>query len=197
MKLFEIQDKILKSGLTVFTRFEFKRLLNVSEISAQKLLERYAKRGILIRLKGGLYCLKIKEPSSYLIANKLYEPSYVSFETALSYYNMAPEIVYAYTSATTRTTRQFNSSGQNFIYHKIKKEAFTGYKLAVIGGEKVRFAEPEKALADYLYYVFLKKKSLNDRLNVKGIINKKLFLYVSLFDKKGFLEWVKNVNRTT
>ncbi|OGC07956.1 hypothetical protein A2230_02550 [candidate division WOR-1 bacterium RIFOXYA2_FULL_36_21] len=197
MKLIEIQAKVLESGFLVFSKVEFKRLLGISKIAAQKLLERYTKKGLFVRLKGGLYALKNKMPSSYFIANKLYEPSYISFETALSYYNIIPEIVYSHTSVTTRTTRSFVVNGQNFIYHKIKRNAFTGYKLIKVGDEKIQIAEKEKALADYFYYIFLKKKTMNDRLNIKNINKKKLFSYVSLFGKQPFLEWIKNVIRTT
>lgn len=197
VKLIEIQQKLTESGLRIFSKLEFKRLLGASEVSAQKLLERYTKKGVLVRLKGGLYALKLNYPSGHLIANKLYKPSYISFETALSYYNMIPEAVYSLTSATMRTTREFSVGDQVFVYHKIKKMAFTGYKLIKIGEEGVLFAEREKALADYLYYVFLKKKGLNERLRTKGINYKRLLSYISLFERPKFLEWVKNVIRTT
>jgi len=192
MKLIELQEKLIKSKLKVFSKLEFKRLLGTSSIAAQKLLERYTQKGILIRLKGGLYALKLNCPSGYLISNKLYSPSYISFETALSYYNIIPETVYSLTSATTKSTREFETQNQVFVYHKIKKEAFTGYKLIDVGNEKILFAEKEKALADYLYYVCLKKKSLNNRLRTKGINKKRLLFYISLFKRPGFKEWVKN-----
>lgn len=185
------------SGLKVFSRLDLRRLLLVSQSAAQQLLERYAKKGVLVRIKGGLYALKQNLPSSYQIANKLYAPSYISFETALSYHNLIPETVYSITSATTKTTRTFNAEGQIFKYHRIKKQAFTGYGLVNLAGEKILLAEPEKALADYLYYVFLKKKSLNERLRPKNIKRERLFFYASLFEIPNFLQWVKNVIRTT
>jgi len=152
---------------------------------------------VLVRLKGGLYALKLNYPSGYLIANKLYEPSYISFETALSYHNLIPETVYSFTSATTKTTRTFSVKNQQFKYHRIKKKAFTGYKLTNVAGENVLLAEKEKALADYLYYAFLKKKSLNERLRLKGVKRDTLLSYISLFEMPNFMKWVKNVIRTT
>ncbi|MBU0687703.1 MAG: hypothetical protein KKB81_07690 [Candidatus Margulisbacteria bacterium] len=197
MKLIEVQQKLNQSGLKVFSKLEFRRLLGISKIAAQKLLERYTKRGVLVRLKGGLYVLKTSCPSLFLIANRLYEPSYVSFETALSFYRLIPETVYTLTSATTKVTREFVAVKNRFKYHKIKKKAFTGYRLTEIESEMVLFAEKEKALADYLYFVFLKKKKLNDRLQLKGISWPRLNFFLSLFDKPGLKQWVKNAFRKT
>ena len=191
MKLIEMQKKLLQSGLKIFSTLEFKRLMGVSRSSAQQLLERYTKSGVLARLKGGLYAIITNYPSNYLIANKLYEPSYISFEKALSYYNLIPEAVYSITSATTRTTREFTAGQQHFIYHKLKKPAFTGYALTAISGENALFAEKEKALADYLYLIFLGKKKLNERLKTRGINTAKLISFASLFGRPKYLEWIR------
>jgi len=196
MKLIEIQNKLKSANLKLFSSFEFRRLMDISRISAKKLLERYVKKGVLIRFRRSLYALTSNCPSSYLIANNLYKPSYISFETALSFYNMIPEVVHTYTSATTRITRQFEVEKQVFSYHKIKKPAFTGYKLLKIENEKVLFAEKEKALADYLYFVFLKRKAWNDRLNIKGIDRKKFDQYVVLFQNDQYTRWARNAIRT-
>ena len=58
------------------------------------------KKGDLIRLKKGSYVVSPKihnqSISNELIANHLYGPSYVSFESALSFYKLIPERVYPY-----------------------------------------------------------------------------------------------------
>ena len=183
--------------MRIFSKLEFRRLMGITRVSAQKLLERYTKKGVFVRLKGGLYAMSTNYPSGYLIANKLCEPSYISFETALSYHNLIPEAVYSFTSATTKITRTFSVKNQLFRYHRIKKKAFTGYKLTNVAGDNVLLAEKEKALADYFYYVFLRKKSLNERLRFKGVKRNKLLSYVSIFGMPNFVKWVKNVIRTT
>lgn len=197
MKLIEIQNKLKGNHLKVFSGLEFRRLLGTSPIAAQKLLERYTQKGVLTRLKGGLYALDLNFPSGYLMANKLYKPSYISFETALSYYHLIPETVYSFTSVTTKKTREYGVKDMVFSYHKIMKKAFTGYQLIKLNGENILFAEKEKALADYLYYVFLHKKELNDRLKLKNINRKKLISFVSLFGKQKFIKWVKSDIRKT
>lgn len=49
---------------------------------------------------------------------------------------------------------------------------------------------PEKALCDYLFLVFLKKRSLNERIAWKKVDRKKLLQHACLFKPKTFLSWV-------
>jgi len=57
----------------------------------------------------------------------------------------------------------------------------------------VLLAEPEKALADYLYFVDLKKISLNDRLNLKGVHKGKLWKFIQLFKRKSLLKKITEI----
>jgi len=193
MKLIELEEKL--SQLKCFTPLDIKRYANLTDGSVRKIIWRYTKKGIFVRLRNNLYMFKNKKVSMWIIANKVYAPSYISFETALSYYGVIPETVYAITSATTRITRNFSVLNTELIYRKIKKEAFTGYKPLNIDDEIVYVAELEKALADYLYFVYLKKLSLNERLKTKDINKKKFFEYIKTFNNKLFMNWVKNVIR--
>jgi len=87
----------------------------------------------------------------YLVANRIYSPSYVSFEAALSYYRLIPEGVYTITSATSLKTHQFNTSTGTFSYRHLKPELMFGYTLIQSSGCPVKMAHPEKLLLDYLY----------------------------------------------
>ena len=177
----------------VFTPREFRLVFNVSEKSASMFILNNVKSGLFLKLRNKLYLLKDSRPSHYYIANKMYEPSYVSLETALSYYGIIPETVYAITSITPKKTREYTTPIGSFMYQRIKKKAYTGYGLKEIDGWKAFVAEPEKALADHLYFVDLKKKMLNDRLNLKNIDKSKLEAFVKLFDRPGILELVKHI----
>jgi hypothetical protein len=57
----------------------------------------------------------------------------------------------------------------------------------------VFIGEPEKALADYLYFVNLKKKTLNERLNVRKLKKKAVMEYVRLFGRKNLIKLVKEI----
>lgn len=194
MKLIEIQKKLLESGLKIFSKLEFMRLIDASQVSSQKLLERYTQKGVFVRLKGGVYALKMNFPSGYLIANRLYQPSYISFDTALSYHGIIPETIYSSTSATTKITREFGVAGVAYDYHRIKKEVYTGYKPIKYHDTVILIAEPEKALADYLYFVDIKKREMHyERMDLRKINRKKLIKYIKLFGRPRMLDLMDKI----
>ncbi len=128
---------------------------NESSANLKKELYRWRSKGLIVRLKKGLYELAFPQDMAIpdmVIANKLYEPSYVSLETALSYYSIIPEVAMAVTSITTKPTRRFKNKHGLFLYHTVKYASFTGYYLEKMSGFEVMLAEPEKAAADYLYF---------------------------------------------
>ncbi|MEW6042402.1 MAG: hypothetical protein AB1633_12865, partial [Elusimicrobiota bacterium] len=97
--------------------------------------------------------------------------------------------------ATSKTTRDIETLGNRFLYRKIKRNAFTGYKPFTLEEETVFAAEPEKALVDYLYFVFLKKTELNDRLKVKKVNKRNFVKYLKLFKNASFTRWSQDVIR--
>ena len=96
----------------------------------------------------------MNEETLFLIANELLSPSYISLETALSWYGVIPEGVYTITSVSTIRVIDYNTDISNFSYRKIKANAFFGDNLVEIQGleRKYRIASIEKAIVDYLYY---------------------------------------------
>ena len=86
-----------------------------------------------------------------VIANVLYEPSYLSLEYALNLYGTIPEAVADVTSVTTRKTMRFTNELGIFIYQKIKPQAFRGFKKMGEGRNSFFIAEVEKAVVDFLY----------------------------------------------
>jgi hypothetical protein len=80
------------------------------------------------------------------------------------------------------------------LYHKIKKDAYRGYKAMKYLGNTVLIAEPEKALADYLYFVVLKKRGLHyERLNLNKIKKANLLAYIKLFKQPEMIKLVKRI----
>lgn len=189
----EVEERLKSLKLLVFTPSEFKDVFKVSKNTAQTFIKRNLKSGLFLKLRNNFYMLKDSHPSLYLIANRLYQPSYISLEKALSYYGIIPETVYAITSVTAKSTKEFETPGVLFTYQRIKQEAFTGYQAKRLEGTVVLLAEAEKALADYLYFVDLKKSELNDRLELKDVNKTKLIKYARLFKRPGLLKLIEKV----
>lgn len=118
-------------------------------------LKRWEKRGLLIRLRKGFYLFHENDrafnPDISYIANRLYEPSYVSLEYALSFYSLIPERVVVVTSITTRKTMEFKNALGNFTYQHIQPKTFRGFQRVGEGSFPFLMAEPEKAVVDFLY----------------------------------------------
>ncbi len=188
-----VQGIIRRCGLRIFSPLELQRALGVSAVAARFLVHRYAKRGLFLKLRKGLYCLADQPPSELALANRLYEPSYLSFEFALSYHHLIPESLYVVTSATSRPTRALTALGKTFQYHRLKRTAFTGYEPVKVGPETILVATPEKALVDTLYFVDLKKKTLPERLNLRNLNWKRAQIHAKLFKRPSLLGLLRSL----
>ena len=156
----------------------------------KKSLFRWKKKGWIAGLRRGLYELTfpsdLKLPDLYL-ANKIYAPSYVSLETALSNYGIIPEVAMAVTSVTSKPTRRFKNQHGLFIYRTIQPQAFCGYQIEKHNGHDVLIAEPEKALVDYLYLNTCRNTKFDaaaqrlDRKKIKKMNPKKIQTYAALY----------------
>ena len=119
-------------------------------------IERWRKQGLVLQLRRGLYMFgkaerKI-EPSRLYLAGQIYQPSYVSLEYALSRYGLIPERVADVTSVTTRKTARFANDFGTFTYQTVKPAAFRGFIAQKDeSGLSYFIAEPEKAVADFVY----------------------------------------------
>lgn len=182
MRSINIQTQLIAKQLFIFNPKEFENLFHTSGRTTMHYLETGIEEGLFLRLKRGLYALKTHLPAEELIANRLYRPSYLSFEYALAFYGMIPEMVYQVTSATTKATQSFDINDTTFKYLLIKQEAYTGYYLHKQADKSFLIAEPEKALVDFLYFVTLHHKSANDRLTVDNINVAKAANYARLFN---------------
>lgn len=174
-----------------------KKIIETSDIyllfpdfDSRRLCE-WQEKGYITKIINGFYLftdVEIDESVLMRIANVIYSHSYISFETALSYYGLIPEAVYQITSATTRKTKVFNTLQGSFGYRSISKNLFWGYTVNPENGFII--ATPEKAILDYLY--LRKQFNENDlfewRLNVdeyKKIVNgQTVEKYLRIFNNK-------------
>ena len=192
LKPIYVQQSLQSKGVRLFSPTDFRRVFGVSLRATQEFIKDHRK-DLFLKVRNGLYALRLEPPPEEAVANRLYAPSYVSFEYALARHGIIPESVYAVTSATTRLTREFNVDNRSFIYSRIKKQAYRGYRTEKIDGMTVFIAEPEKALADYLYFVDLKKKTLNERLDIRKLRKKAVLEYARLFGRKSLVKLARKI----
>jgi len=176
----QVRQQLKRHNLEVFTTQEFINIFRMSRSVASVKLTRYKQAGYLVSPRRSIYYLAGEVEDKYKIANKVYSPSYISLDSALSKYDLIPETVYTITSVTTKATREFTDEQTIYRYYRIKKEAFIGYRKE---GDTL-LADPEKAVVDYLYFVSLGERQSNDRLDVTKIDKNKIFFYANFFKNK-------------
>jgi predicted transcriptional regulator of viral defense system len=184
VNLHRLEDYFLSQNQPIFTISDVVFGFAMNKRSASVFLFNNVKKGAIIRLKAGLFSLPHHMPHEFVIANRLYMPSYISLDTALSFHGLIPETVYRITSITSKATKEFEVGHLIYSYNKIKREAFYGYELYNLEKGRVYIAKPEKAIADFLYFVYLGKRVYNDRLDWRNVDFKKVEDYLKLFLKK-------------
>ena len=116
------------------------------------------KSGWLISLKNGLYVpgpsSKVPRPELMLIANHLWGPSYVSMETALSYWGLIPERVYETASVTVKRSRLFKTELGRFSYRNSPLPYYSlGIRTIELSPRQaVMIGTPEKAICDKIIF---------------------------------------------
>lgn len=115
-------------------------------------LVEWQQKGYLLKVRRGYYCFAERKGQQFLYfaANKIYSPSYISLESALTYYSLIPEAVFMTTSVTTQNTASYDTAIGNFEYRHIKPALFFGYRL-LQKEFTIKIAEPEKVILDYFY----------------------------------------------
>jgi predicted transcriptional regulator of viral defense system len=149
MVTLEIIKTIQGAGLKLFTLADLKRLLNIeSDNTAYKLAGRLTKRGVLGKIRKGMYFFIFSRPSDFEIANFLYSPSYISLESALNFHGLLPQFPYIITSVTPRKTTRVEALGKEFEYVHFSPKYFFGFGKT----DQFLIACPEKALVDEVYF---------------------------------------------
>lgn len=198
-----MQYHILKGRLKDFIIFSIFDIRKIETNFHRRQLSSWQDKGYIKKLRRGYYIftdIVLTEEVLFLIANKLYTPSYVSLESALSYYGLIPEGVYSITSVSGKKTSNFNTSLAEFTYKKISPRLLFGYNLKKQGNQSFKIAEIEKAVLDYLY---LNPQIVQDsnfyewRFNSQEFLLradiKKLYKYVEEFKNKSLLERLKRL----
>jgi predicted transcriptional regulator of viral defense system len=137
----------------IFTTREVAAMRASSISAASQALQRLAVAGSIVRVTRGVWCrpsdprFSVNALVPFLAGS---HPAYISFFSALRLHGMIeqiPQVVYAATTAHTRTVR---TQVGTFSFHQLSTDFFGGYDWY---GDRDSFliASPEKAILDCLY----------------------------------------------
>ncbi len=149
----QIRDIIRKMSDQVLTRQLVLSMLTKYRNQNDK-IHGLISEGVLLPIRRGLYIagpeIEGSRPEPALIANHILGPSYVTGDTALSFYGLIPERVYAITSATTRLSTQYQTDAGLFIYKHLPLPyyCFGITSQALTEKQYALMASPQKAVLD-------------------------------------------------
>lgn len=169
MKLASIIHKNVNSDI-IPLEFLHSTLKDKSLDARKALIKRACQKGELIRVKNELYVLgddyRKYGINNFTIANLMVMPSYVSLESALSYYNLIPEAVYTTTSVTTRLTHEHQTPLGQFSFSHLKDNYFNhGFYQVKLAFNSFLIATPLKALIDFLVVHNKKYETVEEIVN--------------------------------
>jgi predicted transcriptional regulator of viral defense system len=172
---------------------DLERILNMPVDSLRGQLTRWCKKGVMIRIAKGIYAPYGTEIDVLKIANQMYYPSYLSFESVLSKYGILSQVPYTLTFATPKRTRKMILNETEVEFTKLSDKYFFGYTFE----NGINIARPEKALVDCLYLVSKGKRVLNiDELYLKNVDKERLIELAKVFPENT-RKLVRGVVKTT
>lgn len=173
-------EKLKSCKKSFFTLNDLVKIFNIKENSLKVSLNRWVKNGKIARLRKNIYVLPDKISNTKKIAADLYQPCYLSFESALNEYGILSQIPYTSTFATTNRSKKIVLDGQEIEFRQIKKELFFGYELK----SDLFVAKPEKALADQLYFISRGLAAANFKeLDLSKMPRKKFLSIIKLYPR--------------
>ncbi|MBQ6517884.1 MAG: hypothetical protein IJI14_04135 [Anaerolineaceae bacterium] len=144
-------------------------------------INRLVREKKLTNVRHGLYETDAQTPGICL-AMQIYGPSYLSFDFALAYYDLIPEAVTRFTSATFRKhkSKEYTTPFGIYSYRDVPDRAYPwGLVLNTQNTYPYLIASPEKAICDKLYTI----SPLHNRKEMTTLLFDDLRIDPTLFRK--------------
>ncbi|MHC4887017.1 MAG: type IV toxin-antitoxin system AbiEi family antitoxin domain-containing protein [Planctomycetota bacterium] len=144
------------AAMPIFTTYDAVNWLGRGRNSVAGVLKREVAAKRLTRLRRGLYALPSvsgEAIDSLAISQHIYGPSYISMESALSWYSLIPEAVYTVSAVCQRRSNHFSTPLGEFSFQCVPQNIlYSGVRQATArDGMTFFIATPLKALCDLLY----------------------------------------------
>ncbi|MAG45036.1 hypothetical protein CL633_04080 [bacterium] len=210
MKKIEAIQVLQKSNKKIFTLPDLRKLLNIeNDNTAYKQAEGLIKSNILKRAIKGVYYLVMDSPSDFELANFIYQPSYISLESALNYYGILIQSSQQITSITSKSAKNIEVDNKEFTYAHLDQKYFSNYKQSLSKDKQSLksslrsdykkvdsfiIATPEKALIDTMFFTSIGRSHLNlDELILDSINKTKFQEIASKISNRAFKNYLKLV----
>ncbi len=155
------------SPKTVFSSRELRNLWEMDKDWFKTTVKRMVDNGVLERLSRGYYLFG-SDLNPFELANLITTPSYVSFNSALRYFDINFQSSNTIFS-TASISYERNIAGYIFKYHKIKDEILFNDK-GIKTDSGVTLALPERAILDSFYHNFPLNIDRSEKINKKYLI---------------------------
>jgi predicted transcriptional regulator of viral defense system len=146
-----------------FSHIHVAETLSILPESAKVLCSRYVKNGLMVRIKKDIYVLaekfeNLRFDEQLRLANIIQVPSYISLNTALSYYGITTQIQQNYIESISlkRSDHRLVNSYE-FTFRKIAHPLYKDF----VKQDFVFIATPEKAMADAIYFVSMGRYAID------------------------------------
>ena len=176
-------ESLLRIDKPFFSQYDVAHAIGIELSSAAVLCSRYVKKGLLTRLKRGLYSkteslAHLGQIDLFRIANILQVPSYISLMTALSFYGITMKVHRGFVeSISVKRTKTFEIGGLSCRYTKIRPELYRDFTKR----DGIFIALPEKAILDSFYLSSIGRYAVNISSIDLTKVNKELLTDISLF----------------
>lgn len=191
MRLVEIIKILKETKVKILSLSDLKKLLDIeNDNTAYKIAEKLIGEKFLLRIKKGTYISTFNSPEDFELANALYVPSYISFESALSYYGILSQFPYSTTSVSPKKTKKITVEGKEYSYTQISRKLYWGFRRE----GQIIIASPEKALLDMLYITAKGRRKVElDELDYSSINKKDFYKMCQKIKYQPFLNKLKEI----
>jgi predicted transcriptional regulator of viral defense system len=141
--------ELMRSKKTIFTINDLALIWNITNVDfIRKKIYRYIKTGKMYSIRRGIYS-KEKNYDKFELANRIYTPSYISFETVLA----KAGIIFQYYSQifiASYLSRELTIDVQIYEFRKLKNSILTN-SIGIEVKDNYYIASPERAFLDVIY----------------------------------------------
>lgn len=190
--LSEIIITLKKQNISLFTVSDFARLFNLKNNNTlYKKIQRLEKQKIIKKIINGKYLFSMSHAEEFAIAHFIMNPSYVSLESALSFYGIMTGFSYSITSISTKPPKTVIVDEKEYSYSHINPSLFWGYEK----NGQFLIADKEKTLIDYIYFSLkgLRTPLDFDEIDTTQIDKSRLLEYSRRWGDRRIIKIIKSI----